>query len=323
MRALRLLVALALLGLRAAVAAPDGETVRVRFQSDWFPQTEHGGYYQALQRGWFAGAGLAVEILPGGPGARPYMRVATGEADMGMGRSDDVILQVANGKLPLVIVGAEMQRDPQAILVHEDSPVRTFSDLDGRTIMATPAAAWVPYLQERFKIRFELVPLNFGLGNFLADPGFIQQCLVTNEPYFAAKKGARVRTLLIADSGYRPYRVILASRAFLKAHPEAVRAFVGAAQRGWHSFLHEDPQPALAEISRRAGERMPPDLMQWSRAELLRLRLVEGEPAAGEALGKLTRTRLQEQVETLASLKLIPAETKLESFADLSALTPE
>src|SRR5687767_411525 len=68
---------------------------KVVLQSDWFPQAEHGGYYQALAKGMYAEAGLDVEIWPGGPGAGIKLKVARGDADFGMQRSDDLILAVS------------------------------------------------------------------------------------------------------------------------------------------------------------------------------------------------------------------------------------
>jgi NitT/TauT family transport system substrate-binding protein len=48
-----------------AAAAP---LPKVRFKTDWFPQAEHGGFYQALAKGFYREAGIDVEIVPGGPG---------------------------------------------------------------------------------------------------------------------------------------------------------------------------------------------------------------------------------------------------------------
>src|SRR5882672_4031627 len=86
--------------------------IKVTFQTDWFPQPEHGGYYQALAKGFYAAEGLDVEILPGGPNAQVMTTVALGRADLGMTNGDDVIVAVARG-VPIKMVGAEMQRDAQ------------------------------------------------------------------------------------------------------------------------------------------------------------------------------------------------------------------
>src|SRR5204862_7323105 len=95
----------------------DGGLRRVVLQTDWFPQAEHGGFYQAAAKGLYARAGLEVEIWPGGPGAGIKLKVASGEADFGMNRSDDMIVAASRG-LPFVMVAATMQHDPQALMVH-------------------------------------------------------------------------------------------------------------------------------------------------------------------------------------------------------------
>src|SRR5258705_6427383 len=102
-RSISLPLTLALLGLaagcgkKAETAAGPAAPVKVRFQTDWFPQPEHGGYYQALAKGYYAAEGLDVEILPGGPNAQVMASVATGRTDLGMTNGDDVIVAVARG----------------------------------------------------------------------------------------------------------------------------------------------------------------------------------------------------------------------------------
>jgi ABC-type nitrate/sulfonate/bicarbonate transport system substrate-binding protein len=38
----------------------------VKFQADWYPQPEHGGFYDAVVKGYYKDEGLDVEIIPGG-----------------------------------------------------------------------------------------------------------------------------------------------------------------------------------------------------------------------------------------------------------------
>ena len=107
----------------APAAGPAKAGLRaVSLQTDWVPQAEHGGFYQALARGFYAEAGLAVEIRPGGRGMIVKLAVAKGDADFGLSRSDDVIVFAGHG-LPLVMVAATFQHDPQALMVRAESPV--------------------------------------------------------------------------------------------------------------------------------------------------------------------------------------------------------
>src|SRR5262245_11288878 len=93
-------ISLAGCGKKAGPVHADHGLTKVRFQTDWYPQPEHGGYYQALAKGFYKEEGLEVEILPGGPNAQVKQQVAMGQADLGMTNGDDVIVAIARG-LPI------------------------------------------------------------------------------------------------------------------------------------------------------------------------------------------------------------------------------
>ena len=137
--------------------------VKVRFQTDWFPQPEHGGYYQALAKGYYAAEGLEVEILPGGPNAQVMTSVAVGRADLGMTNGDDVIVAIARG-VPIKMVGAEMQRDPQGILFHTEHPLDSLRDLEGKTLMAGSGSTWLEVLRKKLGDHAYLIETIRGIG---------------------------------------------------------------------------------------------------------------------------------------------------------------
>lgn len=302
--------------------APAGEKplLKVGFQLDWFPAAEHGGHYQALAKNYYREAGLDVTIVPGGPGQSGMQKVALGQIEFAMGRSDDVILAVSHN-LPLLIIGAQMQHDPQAILVHDESPVKSFRDLDGKSIMASPGSNWMTFVQAHYGIHFGIFPNDFGLARFMADPNFIQQCFISNEPYYVGQHGVKTRALLIADAGYDPYRVIFTSQTFAREHPEAVRAFLAASVRGWGDYLHGDPAPAATRIQQE-NQTQTPGLIAYSIDAMKRYQLVEGNPAKGERIGLITPARLTDMVQTLVQLQVLPAPLPLTDFASFEFLPP-
>jgi NitT/TauT family transport system substrate-binding protein len=287
--------------------------VKIRFQTDWFPQPEHGGYYQALAKGFYAEEGLDVEILPGGPNAQVMATVATGRAELGMTNGDDVIVAVARG-VPLKIVGAEMQRDPQGIMFHEEHPLHSLADLQGKTLMAGAGSTWVEVLRKKLGLQFNLVPLVGDLARFMSNPAFIQQCFVTNEPYFAQKRGAKVGALLIASDAYEPYRVMFTSNQFLAAHPEIVGKFVRASVRGWLDYLTGDPTPANNLLLKLRSD-FTPDFMAYSIKAMKDYKLVLGDPAKGERAGQLSDARLQKQIALLQEIGVLDKPVALDDVA--------
>ena len=283
----------------AGSAAP----VKVRFQTDWFPQPEHGGYYQALAKGYYAAEGLDVEILPGGPNAQVMAGVATGRADLGMTDGDDVIVAVARG-VPLKMVGAEMQHEAQGILFHAEHPLQSLHDLQGRTLMAGAGSTWLEFLRKKVGVEFNLIPLVGDLARFMNNPEFVQQCFVTNEPFFARQRGANVGTLLIASDSYEPYRVMFTSDRFLAEHPDIVGKFVRASIKGWVDYLTGDAAPGNKLIAAKRDD-LTPEFMAFSIKSMNDYKLVLGDPAKGEEPGQLKAARLEKQIKLLQEIGVL------------------
>jgi NitT/TauT family transport system substrate-binding protein len=298
---------------KEAGVTPAAGLRKVVLQSDWFPQAEHGGFYQALARGFYREAGLEVEILPGGPGATIKLSVAKGLADFGLYRSDDLIVAASRG-LPLIMVGAVLQHDPEGLLVHEASPVRSLPDLNGRSVIAPLSMTWIPYVKKKYRIEFDLRPLNYGLAVFLADPDAIQQCMMTSEPYFAEQRGVRVRTVPLAGSGYDPYHTIMCRRELVRTSPAVVRAFVAASIRGWRDYLEGDPAPAHALIRQR-NPQMSEGQLAYSRNALIARALVTGDPARHEGIGQISVARIQQQIDVLTEVKILEVPVAAASVA--------
>lgn len=286
------------------VAAPSAPAlVKVRFQTDWFPQPEHGGYYQALAKGYYAAEGLDVEILPGGPNAQVMSTVAVGRADLGMTNGDDVIVAIARG-VPIKMVGAEMQRDPQGILFHREHPLASLNDLEGKTLMAGAGSTWLEVLRKKGGVKFNLIPLMGDLARFMNNKEFVQQCFVTNEPFFARQRGANVGALLIASDTYEPYRVMFTANKFLAQRPAVVEKFVRASVRGWVDYLTGDPAPANRLLATLRND-LSPEFMAYSITAMNEYQLVSGDPAKGEFAGQLTAARLEKQIKLLQEIGVL------------------
>jgi NitT/TauT family transport system substrate-binding protein len=300
-------------GKQAPAPSATPGLVKIKFQTDWYPQPEHGGYYQALAKGYYAAEGLDVEILPGGPNAQVMPSVAVGRADIGMTNGDDVIVAIARG-VPIKMVGAEMQRDPQGILFHTAHPVRSLKDLEGRTLMAGAGSTWIEVLRKKVGVNFTLLPLVGDLARFMNDTNFVQQCFVTNEPYFAKQRGADVGAILIASDTYEPYRVMFTSRDFLAKHPDVVAKFVRASVKGWVDYLGGDPAAANKLLAERRND-LTPEFMAYSIKAMNDYKLVSGDPGRGEFAGQITAARLEKQIKLLQEVGVLDQPVKVEDVA--------
>jgi len=308
-------------GKKTATADANGR-IKIRFQTDWFPQPEHGGYYQAVAKGYYAAEGLDVEIVKGGPNAQVMASVATGRAQLGMTNGDDVLVAVGRG-VPIKMVAAEMQRDAQGILFHPENPIRSLQDLDGKTIMAGAGSIWLQVAQKKLGIHFNIQPLVGDLARFMSDRKFIQQCFVTNEPFFVRQRGVDAGALLIAQPGaYEPYRVMFTSDAFLIEHPEVVRRFVRASLRGWVDYLTGDPTPGN-NLIKAARPDLPDEFFAYSIKAMKDYQLVLGDPARGEKMGQLTAARLETQLKLLSELGFLERPLTIKDVATFEMLPPD
>ena len=275
----------------------------VTLQTDWYPQPEHGGFYDAQIRGYYKDEGLDVTIRPGGPYINAEQQVSVGEAQFAMGSSDRVLQAVGNGE-PIVAVAATMQRDPQALMVHQDSPVKSFQDLDGHAVAIKLGATWFSYLVQRYHLKnVREIPATFSVANFMQDPGYIQQIFVTSEPFFARQAGTQVRTMLISETGYNPYRVMFTSRAYRQEHPEIVAKFVRASLRGWRDYLTH-PDDINAAIGKLNPALSGPQ-MQFSYQGLRDQHFIAGDDTSGAELGQFTPARWTSMYQQLLDLKVI------------------
>ncbi len=297
---LRVLAAMALaafaLGCSRTVdkAAGAGLTP-IRFATDWRAQAEQGGFYEALADGEYARRGLAVRIVPGGPGVNVPLLVASGAVDLGIGSNSFIVMNLAAEKVPAMAVAAFMQKDPQVLMAHPDATIGSIAEMKGHPILlsdASVSAFWV-WLKAKYGFTDDQVrKYNFNNGPFIADPRLIQQGYLTSEPYTIEKQARfRPKVFLLADEGYPGYAaMVLASDRLIAANPAAVRAFVAASAVGWRDYLHGDPRPGDALILKDNPE-MSEDVLAQAREKMRAFGIVESGDAAAGRLGVMTDAR--------------------------------
>jgi NitT/TauT family transport system substrate-binding protein len=290
-------------GCHGSQPSAAGGLAPVRLQLDWYPQPEQGGFFAAQLLGYYKAEGLDVTLLPLPQYGGAAQLVASGKADFGLGSSDQILEWNSNG-LPLIAVAATMQHDPQAIMVHKDSPIHDFKDLEGHAIAAQPGATWLKYVTQRYNLQqTRQVPSTLSVANFIADPGYVQQIFITSEPFFARQAGAEVRTLLISSTGYDPYRVQFVNRDFVAQHPDLVAKFVRASIRGWQAYM-ADPTATNAWLLK-LNPALNPAQEAYSAQALRDGAFVTGGNSSGDQTGHMTAARWQTSYEQLKSLGIL------------------
>ncbi|HEV7156781.1 MAG TPA: ABC transporter substrate-binding protein [Caulobacteraceae bacterium] len=304
-----LTAALLLLGC-AKPTAPSSNQVAIRFATDWRAEAEQGGFYEALANGEYAKRGLAVTIVPGGPGTNVPQLVAAGAVEMGIGSNSFIVMNLAAQHVPVKAVAAFMQKDPQVLIAHPDAGIRSIADMKGHPILLSDAsisAFWV-WLKAKYGFTDDQVrKYTFNNGPFLADKRLVQQGYVTSEPYTIEQQGhIKPAVFLLADEGYPGYAaMVLAPDSMIAAHPAWVRAFVDASAAGWRDYLRGDPGPGDRLILKDNPE-MTEAVLSQARDKMRRYGIVDSGDALRLGLGAMTDARWKSFFDLAAAQGVYP-----------------
>ena len=118
-------------GLGVSPGAPAAEKISLLL--DWFVNPDHGPLIVAQQKGFFAEAGLEVEMLEPADPSLPPKLVAAGKADMAVNYQPQLHVQVDAG-LPLTRIATLVATPLNSLVVLKDSPIKTIADLKGKKV---------------------------------------------------------------------------------------------------------------------------------------------------------------------------------------------
>ena len=277
MAATRIAAALALGALPAAAQE------RVVFGTNWLPQAEHGGFYQAVADGSYAECGLEVEILSGGPQVNNRALMFAGRIDFYMGGDMLGAFNAAAEGIPVVAVAAIFQKHPTVILSHPGE-ADTWESLRDLTLLISDLNFVTVYrwmMAEHGFTAEQREPYTFNLAPFIANPRTGVQGYLTSEPYSVEKAaGFEPNVFLLADHGYATYATTIETMAeTIETRPEVVQCFVDGSIEGWYTYLYGDGSAGDALILA-ANPDMTQDRIDYARQAMRS----EGIVLSGEAL---------------------------------------
>jgi NitT/TauT family transport system substrate-binding protein len=306
------------------VAAPALAATKVTFVTDWQAQAEHGGYYQALAKGYYKKRGLDVTIRMGGPSVNPPQLIAAGAADFVIGSNSFQPMDLVKAGADVQAVAAIFQKDPQVLITHPRTDIKSIADMKGMPVMVSDATAagWWKWAETRFGFQpSQIRKYTFNLAPFLTNPKAIQQGYVSSEPFLIAKEGKfKPQVYMLSDYGYPGYsNLILARGKDIRERPEIVRAFVAASVEGWNSYLNEDPSPANTLIKRDNPD-MPDDLIANGIKEMRGRGIVQSGDALTFGTGAMNPTRWQAFFDVMSRQGIYPRDLAFSKAYNLNFL---
>lgn len=226
---------------------------KVSLALDWYPNSNHAGFYMAQEKGYYQDEGLEVNIfVPANP-EDVLKTVGAGRDDFGISYQAEVLLARGQG-VPVKSIAALVQHPLNSIMVLEESGITRPRELSGKKVGITG----IPFEEALFSamleydgIRAEDVTLvNVGFDLVPALIGKKVDAIVgaywTHESIVMEMQGFHLKVLRMEEWGVPDFYelVLVASQDTVSKHPEIVQRFLRATARGFADAIG-DPQGAV------------------------------------------------------------------------------
>lgn len=236
---------------------------------DWFVNPDHGPLYVALERGYFRGAGLDVELVaPADPNDPPKL-VAAGKGDIAISYQPQLHLQVDAG-LPLKRFGTLVATPLTTLIVLKDGPIGAIPDLKGKKVGYSVAGfedAVLGTMLETHGLGLKdvtLVAVNFALGASLMS-GQVDATIGGYRNFELNQmdiEGRPGRAFFPEEEGVPPYDELIfvahkdrlgdaRLKRFIDAVEKATLFLVNRPDEAWQLFIKGRPE-LDTELNRRA-----------------------------------------------------------------------
>jgi NitT/TauT family transport system substrate-binding protein len=225
----------------------------VSMRLDWLYNGPNVGFIAAREKGYYREAGLDVEVGAGKGSGSTAQLVATKGTQFGFADGYVCANSVAKG-LDVHMIAAVFRRNPTAVVVLEESSIKTPKDLEGKTVAiptgATQYQQWPAFVKgcklDASKLQLVNVdaagsPPALITGKVQAIAGYAQGYVPSVE--IRGKKKARV--LWYADCGVNAVSNGIIVHPDLLKETQLIKDFVAASLRG---FLYARAHPEEAAL---------------------------------------------------------------------------
>ena len=223
-----------------------GYAQKITFTPQWTPQSQFAGYYAALENGYYAEAGLDVEIVH--PSAFYSSMNMLKDGTSNMITCELIQAMIAADKDVKLVNLLQTIQHSTLVLVSRIKDVKQMSDLAGRRV-----GTWkvgfneIPHMiDEDQNLNIEWVKFINPLNLYIS--GAIDATLVKNynELILFPMSGITPEsTLYFSELGYDyPEDGLYVSEEFFKENPQQCRLFAEASRKGWE-WVRENREKAL------------------------------------------------------------------------------
>ena len=331
-RHLTAVLAAALVLNATAAAAQD---TKVAFQLDWRFEGPAAMFLLPKAKGYFAAEKLDVTVDAGNGSGNAVNRVASGTYQMGFADLAALIEFVGNNPTaPNKPVAVMMVYDstPAAVFSLKKTGIKAPADLQGRKMGAPVFDAG----RRAFPIFVKANKLDASKIAWTAmDPPLRETMLAKGDVdaitgfYFTSLLNLNARGVKDEDIVVLPYpkygvnlygNAIIASEAFVKEKPEAIRAFLRAFAKGVRDVL-ADPDASIKYVKER--DALIDEALEKRRLKLAIESVIATPAAKADGLGGVNPARLADMVTQVSSAFDLKNPVKAETIFNAAFLPPK
>ena len=281
-------VAAAAAGLLVSATAMAQDKVSVR--TDWFHSAYHSPFFLGIEKGFYADAGIELDVTEGRGSGQVVQLVGNGEDQFGFASVDSVFRGVSKG-ITVISVANIMPTMGQAVYVLKSSGITTPQQLKGKSIAITPGGtneALLPAFLENIGLKendLNYINVSPATKVRLFMSGEFDAIMATAwaKGLFEGVGGAD--TFVYSDYGVKMVGYnIVSNPKFLAANPDLARRFLAATLKSW-KYAKAHPEESLDALAKNSKPNAKPARRQRNSGDFATALEFVGTAVEGKAYG--------------------------------------
>ena len=286
------------------MAGPAAAAEKVSFILNWIAGGDHAPYYYAQKMGWYADAGIDLNIEQGKGSSLSAQRVGIGENELGLADLPPVFVTIAKGAKSVAVYNV-YANSPYGFYWLKSSGISSPKDFAGKKIGNPPWDAarqmWPAYADnvgiDPQSVTWVNVQPNAKLSALKSGSIDVTTSFYNIHHIFQAQLGDDMGFSPGKEYGVNPYgNSIIVNADFLAEKKEVVAAFVKVTQRAFAACAenHEPCIAALVEANK--GLKVDNETTNWGLVK----ELMTDETSTTVGLGYMDPERMAKSYEIFA-----------------------
>lgn len=255
---------------------------------DWYPNAVHTFLYEAAEKGYFADEGLKVNIISPAESIDAMTFVAAGRAEIGLTYPVDVVMAVANEKMPVKAIGAVVQDELSCMASLASTDITAdMSSLKGKKVGHSGPAVEEAVIRTIIanaglsEDDVEVINVGFDLTTSLTtgNTDMVVGTFINDEIVTMKNAGYDVNVWKNQDYGVpRMYGLVMAANTdAMEKDPELYKAFLRACEKGFQDMKGSEDEALKTIMSLMNSDDNPLDEAQQKESYEILIPLMEEE----------------------------------------------